>query len=249
MNVPGKVAIVTGAAAGIGRASAVALAQAGAQAVVVADVDVAGGEETARLVEKEGAEAAFVATDVADPAQVAALIAETEQRFGGLDILHNNAGLVSGNPPWPETPVERVQTVIGVNVGGVFYGTRLGVEAIAKRGGGAIVNTASVAGLGPMPPDAVYAATKAAIIYFTQSCLMIKDSHGVRVNAVLPGIVDTDMVKKTGDGTNPADWPAPLLSGIDELPLKAEHIAAAVLDLVRDDSKAGETVTVISPPE
>jgi 3-oxoacyl-[acyl-carrier protein] reductase len=242
----GRVVVVTGAATGIGRASAVAFATAGASAVVIGDVDLEAAGETAELVAAAGAQSHVQRVDVADRDQVATLLAVAADRFGGVDVLHNNAGLVSGDPPWPGTAVERIEEVVRVNVLGVMFGTRLGIDAIAARGGGCIVNTASVAGLAPMPTDAVYAATKAAIISFTQSCAGIAQTHGVRVNAVLPGIVDTPILAKTGDGANPAAWLAPILAG--GIPLKPEHVAAAVLGLVADDSKAGEALVVLDPP-
>jgi 3-oxoacyl-[acyl-carrier protein] reductase len=240
MDVTGKIALVTGAAAGIGRASALALAGRGAGAVVVADIDLAGAEATAEAVRALGADALAQATDVSDPVALRALFAGAEAHFGGIDIVHNNAGLVSGDPPWPDTPLDVVEQVIKVNVLGTFVGTRLAIDALRRRGGGAVVNTASVAGLAPMPTDAVYAATKAAIILFTQSCGGLRESDGIRVNAVLPGIVDTPMLAKTGDGSAPAAWLAPLLDLIEIL--TPDAVAAAVVDLVEDDTKAGQTV-------
>jgi NAD(P)-dependent dehydrogenase (short-subunit alcohol dehydrogenase family) len=244
MKLDGKVAVVTGGASGIGRATAEALARRGARAVVVADVDLELGQEAAVALKALGTEARFIATDVSDPTQLRAMLEEVASSSGGLDILHNNAGLVSGNPPWPATSVERIQQVVGVNVLGVFAGTRIGLDLIDR--GGTIINTASVAGLAPMPPDAVYAATKAAIISFTQSCAALHESTGIRVNAVLPGIVDTPMIAKTGDGLNAAEWLVPLLE-VGEIALKPEHIAASVVGLIEDDSRNGEVLVVAEP--
>jgi NAD(P)-dependent dehydrogenase (short-subunit alcohol dehydrogenase family) len=247
MDIKGKIVVVTGAGSGIGRASAVAFAAGGAAGVAIADVDAGGADETAALVKDAGADALIVATDVSVPDEVGALFAEVERRWGGVDIVHNNAGLASGDPPWPGTSVERMRTVLNVNVGGVFYGTRLAVNHLQRRGGGAVVNTASVAGLAPMPDDAVYAATKAAVISFTQSCAPLKASHNICVNAVLPGVVDTPMIAKTGDGTRKAAWLSAVL-GDAEIALKPQHVAEAVIALVRDDTKAGETIVLIAPP-
>jgi len=235
---------VTGAGAGIGRASALALAARGAAGVAVLDVDREGGEETAALVKDAGADALFLCVDVSDREALSAGFAAAADRLGGIDIVHNNAGLVSGDPPWPGTPLEVIERVVQVNVLGTMFGTRLAIEHLAARGGGAVVNTASVAGLAPMPTDAVYAATKAAVILFTQSCKELAAGTGVRVNAVLPGIVDTSMVRKTGDGVTPAAWLEPAL-GMMTL-LDPARVAAAVVALVEDDTKAGHTEVLVN---
>jgi NAD(P)-dependent dehydrogenase (short-subunit alcohol dehydrogenase family) len=111
--------------------------------------------------------------------------------------------------------------------------------------GGAVVNTASVAGLSPLPWDAAYAATKAAVIMFTRSCAALAESHRVRVNAVCPGVVDTPILAKTGDGTAPAAWLAPVLSTTTLL--QADDVARTVLELIVDDTRAGENVVVPNP--
>lgn len=245
MEIRGKVAIVTGAASGIGRASAVALGREGAK-VVVADVDEAGSAETVRQVKEAGGEAAFVRADVSSPAGVEGLFAETERLFGGVDIVHNNAGIMTGgNPNWPDCSNEKIAAVVGVNLAGVIMGTRQAVQAMRKRGGGAVVNTASIAGLNPMPMDPIYASTKAAVILFTQSCAMLNETEHVRVNVVLPGIVDTPIIAKTGDGTTPAKWLEPALAVAHML--RPEEIAEAVLDYIRDDTKAGDHRVVAGP--
>ncbi len=232
MQIEGKVAVVTGAGSGIGRATARALARAGAT-VVVADVDEAGGSETVGLVHDDGGRAAFRRTDVTEPRSLEATFAAAEADYGGLDIVHNNAGLVCGEPLWPDITPETLLRVMSVNLGGVVVGTRLAVPAMRRRGGGAVVNTASMAALFPLTPDPIYSATKAGVAMFTRACAPLAE-EGIRVNAVLPGLVDTPLLPKSGDGERWAEW-AQLAEQVMGL-LSPDDVADAVLDLVRDDT-------------
>ncbi|HZP30488.1 MAG TPA: SDR family oxidoreductase [Acidimicrobiia bacterium] len=236
MDIEGKVAVVTGGGSGIGRATVLAFAGAGAT-VVVADVDEAGGHETVGLVEDAGGRATFVRADVAEARAIEALYAGVERDLGGLDIVHNNAGLVSGEPEWPDTTPETLMRVMAVNLGGVVLGTRLAVEPLRRRGGGAIVNTASMAALYPLAPDPIYSATKAGVAMFTRACAPLAD-EGIRVNAVLPALVDTPLLPKSGDGTRWAGWAtnAEKLMGL----IPPSDVADAVLDLVRDDTAVAQ---------
>jgi len=246
MEIRGKVALVTGASSGIGRATAVALAREGAK-VVVADVDEPGGAETVRLVREVGSEATFIKADVSTAAGVDALFGAAEKAFGGLDIVHNNAGIMTGGAPgWPEVGNEKIALVVGVNAAGVMMGTRAGIHALRRRGGGAIVNTASVAALAPMPNDPIYAATKAAVKLFTESLAGLRESDNIRVNTVLPGMVDTPIIAKTGDGKAPAKWLEPAIAVAKML--KPEEIASAVVELIKDETAAGQARVVANQP-
>ncbi len=240
MEITGRSVLVTGAATGIGRASAVAFAEAGAAAVTIADVDEQNAAETARLVESAGARCRVVRTDVSQTEQLRSLFATASSAPGGLDIVHNNAGIVSGAADFVDQPLERIELVVRVNLLAMLLGTRLAIDAMRERGG-AIVNTASIAALGPMPTDPPYSATKAAVVNFTQALAGLRDTHGIRVNAVLPGMVDTPILAKTGGG-EPAPWLAAVLPAMKLL--QPADIAAKVLELVRDDTKAGEAVVV-----
>lgn len=242
-SLDGRVALVTGAASGIGRASAVALARAGAHAVAVLDLDGDEVRETGRLVQAAGARAVSITCDVADPDALAAAFAEVEELYGGIDLVHNNAGLVGGLPAWPETPLARAKNVVLVNLGGAVYGTQLGIAALRRRGGGAIVNTASLGGLVPYRQDAVYGAAKAGVIMLSRACRGLR-REGIRVNAVCPGGVDTPMLRDTGNG-HPASW---LTGGLASLQLlTAEQVAEVVLQVATDEECAGQVVTVDNP--
>tara|TARA_B110000444_G_C18786111_1_gene570052 strand:+ start:211 stop:954 length:744 start_codon:yes stop_codon:yes gene_type:complete len=245
LEIKGAVAIVTGAARGIGQATAMALAKAGAKAVVLVDIKETELAKTARLIESEGAEAVISYTDVGDLASLQSLFAKVETRFGRLDILHNNAGIGEGSSEWPNVTPERLINIINVNLSGVILGTQLSLDLMKKSGGGVIVNTASGGAFMPLPPQAVYVATKAGVVHFTRSCEPLFESHGVRVNCICPGLVDTEMVKETGDGIA-ADWLQPLVTSVKLLLPK--DIANAVLDFVREDNKVAEILSINNQP-
>jgi 3-oxoacyl-[acyl-carrier protein] reductase len=240
MDVDGRVALVTGAASGIGRAAAVAFAAAGAR-VMVADLDEIGGVETVRRIQAAGGEAAFEQADVSRPHGIRAMFDAVHHVYGGVDIVHNNAGLVAGPPGWPAMDLERIHLQVDVNLAGVCMGTQEAVVRLRARGGGAVVNTASVAALRPLPEDPVYAATKAAVVSFTKACAPLA-AEGIRVNCVLPGVTDTPILAKTGDGTKPAAWFEQMMVGVQVL--TPEDVAAVVLELVRDETAAGEARAV-----
>lgn len=244
MELQGRVAVVTGGASGIGRATVLAFAREGT-AVVVADVDETGAEETVGLVADLGGTATFFRTDVTEPRSLEAMFEAAEAEHGGVDIVHNNAGLVCGEPLWPDITPETLLRVMAVNLGGVVVGTRLAVPVLRRRGGGAIVNTASMAALFPMTVDPIYSATKAGVTMFTRACAPLAEER-IRVNCVLPGLVDTPLLSKSGDGERWADW---AVSARDAMGLlEPDVIARAVLDLVRDDTAVAQERVVGALP-
>ncbi len=195
----GRVAIVTGAAGGIGRASALAFADEGAS-VVVADVDVEHGRETASIIATGGGYAHFVRTDVAQSVDVAHMVAETIRTFGRIDFAHNNAGVAGANLPIAELPDDEWDRVMGVMLRGVFLCMKHEIQAMLEQGRrtgetrGAIVNTASGAGLVAYPNQSAYVSSKHGVIGLTKTGALEYGSRGIRINAVCPGTVWSPMV-------------------------------------------------------
>lgn len=244
MDPRGKVALITGGGSGIGRATALALARAGAS-VVIADVDEEGGRETVRLIEGEGGRAAYVRADVTRREDLERMVAFAEETFGGLDILHNNAGVVTGVPRYPDGPAASWERTLAVNLWSVIAGTQAAVPAMRRRGGGVIVNTASIAGLTGYQPDPVYAATKHGVVGLTRSLLILKEEANIRVNCVCPGVVKTPLVTRGLEGLSPEER-AGREAWLAQMPmLEPEEVAEAVLSLIRDDSLNGEAMGIL----
>ncbi len=237
MDFKGKVALITGGANGIGRATAHAFARAGAKLVLV-DRDAAAGEGAAGAIRQQGGDARFVAADVTKSADVQGYVKAALDAYGRIDCFHNNAGIEGKVQLTAEYDEAVFDQVMGVNVKGVFLGLRHVLPVMLKQKSGAIVNTASVAGLTATPGMPAYVASKHAVLGLTKTAAGEVAREGIRVNAVCPGPVDTRMIQSLAEQLNPDDpsvitqrYSASLPSGRYSQP---EEVANLVLYLCSD---------------
>lgn len=190
-----RIALVTGASSGIGRAVALVWAREGAR-VVVSDMNRSGGEETVALVRANGGDAIFVAADVGQPNDAQSLVAQTVAHYGRLDVACNNAGIGGPSAPIADYPLDGWSQVININLSGVFYGMQQQIAAMLKTGGGAIVNMASVLGAVGFATNSAYTAAKHGVVGLTQVAALEYSGKGIRINAVGPGFIHTPMVSQ-----------------------------------------------------
>jgi NAD(P)-dependent dehydrogenase (short-subunit alcohol dehydrogenase family) len=215
MEIEDRVALLTGGAGGIGSAVARALAERGAR-IVIADVDVEGGRELAR--ELDGR---FVATDVSDLDACVRAVEEATEQYGGLDMVHLNAGVASGCGVGEDFDLREYRRAMGINLDGVVFGMHAALPALRARGGGAVVATASLAGLAAVPLDPLYAANKHAVVGLVRSLGPGLALEGIRANAVCPGFAESAIIDPIRD--------ALASEGVPIIP--AEQVAATVLTL------------------
>jgi NAD(P)-dependent dehydrogenase (short-subunit alcohol dehydrogenase family) len=233
-----KVAIITGAGSGIGRATALRLAREGA-AIVVADLDDAGAAETVRQIEAEGGRAGAVHTDVTHPADIDGMFVFADKTYGGFDVLYNNAGITTGQPRWPDCTDDAWHRTIAVDLIAVIDATRKAIPKLTARGGGVIIHTASLAGLFGFQADPVYTAAKHGVVGLTRSLVNLKDEANIRVNCVCPGVVRTPLVTRgldalTGAAREEAERRIGSMPMIDPA-----EVADAVYELIANGDATG----------
>lgn len=235
MRLNGKVAVITGGGSGIGREASVLFASEGA-AVVVADVNDEGGHETVAMIQAAGGRAIYIHADVASASGSEGMITAAEKEFGRLDILFNNAGIMHSRDDDAISTEEDIwDLTMNINAKGVFLGCKYGIPAIRRAGGGSIINTASfVALLGAATPQIAYTASKGAVLSMTRELAVIHARENIRVNALCPGPLRTELLMKF------LDTEAKLQRRLVHIPMgrfgEAKEIARAALFLASDES-------------
>lgn len=234
-RVAGKVALITGAGSGIGRQTSLLFGSEGA-AVVAVDLDLEAAEDTARQVEAAGGRAVAVRADVSRDQDVQAMVAAAEESFGRLDVLFNNAGIShAADDDAVATSEEVWDLTMAVNAKGVFLGCKHGIPALRRAGGGSVINTASfVAVMGAATPQIAYTASKGAVLALTRELAVVHAREGIRVNALCPGPLRTELLMKYLDTEEKRQ------RRLVHIPMgrfgEAAEIARAVLFLASDES-------------
>ncbi len=245
MRLANKVALITGAGSGIGRESALLFAQEGA-AVVVADIDEAGGQETVARIQEAGGRAIFVRANVSKAADCRAMVAAAEETFGGLHVLFNNAGIMlAADGDAVDTDEAVWDLTMNVNLKGVFLGCKYGIPALRRSGGGSIINVASfVALMGAATPQIAYTASKGGVLSMTREIAVTHARENIRANALCPGPLRTELLMKV------LDTEAKRQRRLVHIPMgrfgEAAEIARVALFLASDESSYMTGATVVA---
>lgn len=240
-SLEGKCGVVTGGGTGIGRATALAMSQAGAT-VVIGNRSQTKGEEVVHEIQQAGGNAVFQQTDVGNPDDVKALVDTAVREFGRIDLAFNNAGMDGEQVPLHEQDIAKAGVLFDVNIKGVFFCMKYEIDQMLKTGGGAIVNTSSIFGLNGYPGWSLYVATKHAVTGMTKAAALDYAQQNVRVNAVGPGPVETPLLSE-GTGGDPHSYASFVPMGRIGQP---EDIATAVVWLMSDEARyvTGHTLPI-----
>jgi len=237
MRLENKVAVVTGAASGFGEAIARTFAREGAS-VVLSDINDNAGRPVADAINAAGGTATYIHADVTDADDVAGMVAEAEESYGGLDILVNNAGYPQRNQPMLDVSEEQFDRIFEVNVKSIYLAAQHGIPALKRRGGGVVLNTASTAGISPRPGLAWYNASKGAVITLTKSMAVELAPEKIRVNALCPVAAETPMLDEFLGGTRTPEAYAKFVSTVPLGRLAVpQDIANAALFLASDEAE------------
>jgi NAD(P)-dependent dehydrogenase (short-subunit alcohol dehydrogenase family) len=234
MKLAGKVALITGAGSGMGRAAALLFAREGAKVGVI-DINQAPAQETAAMIEREGGQAFAMRADVSNSEDARAMADETARRFGGLDIVYNNAGIEGEGGFLAQLSEDAFDRVIAINLRGVWLGMKYTLPHLIKRGGGVVINTASVAGMVAIKGAAHYCAAKAGVIALTRVGAIEYGRYNIRVNCICPGVINTPMVERITKEAHSAVENNNRMSVLGRVG-SPEEIARTALFLASDDA-------------
>ncbi len=239
-----KVAVITGAASGMGRATARRFAAEGAR-LLLADIDAARGEEVTGVITAAGGTATFIRADVSRAGDVRAMVTSAVEHYGALDVLFNNAGIEGESGRLADSSEENFDRVLAVNLKGVFLGMKYAIPEMLDRGGGSIINNASVAGLVGWLGGNAYSAAKGGVVTLTKTAALDYARGNIRVNCVCPGVIHTDLLERVTGGVAVARERLERMQPVPHLG-SPEDVAALVLFLASDEARfvTGAALTV-----